>query len=98
MNEANARQKELENTKSKVLVELRQLVYQCDQTMKAVSCDHTCIVTSYSRIMASQSHYLLTFKLNQSNIVVIACSAVADAKRGKNARDLIPSLVSIDLL
>lgn len=78
MNEANARQKELENTKSKVLVELRQLVYQCDQTMKAVSCDHTCIVTSYSSVMASQSHYLLTFKLNQSNVVVIACSAVAD--------------------
>lgn len=35
--EANARQRELESTKSKVLVELRQLVYQCDMTMKAVS-------------------------------------------------------------
>lgn len=34
--EANARQKELETTKSHILVELRQLVYQCDQTMKAV--------------------------------------------------------------
>lgn len=34
--EANARQKELEATKSHILVELRQLVYQCDQTMKAV--------------------------------------------------------------
>ena len=37
VHEANARQRELENTKSKVLLELRQLVYQCDQTMKAVS-------------------------------------------------------------
>jgi len=36
VNEANARQRELENTKSNVLVELRQLVYQCDMTMKAV--------------------------------------------------------------
>lgn len=36
MMEANARQKELEATKSHILVELRQLVYQCDQTMKAV--------------------------------------------------------------
>ena len=35
--EANARQRDLENTKSNILVELRQLVYQCDQTMKAVS-------------------------------------------------------------
>ena len=35
--EANARQRELETTKSNILVELRQLVYQCDQTMKAVS-------------------------------------------------------------
>ena len=34
--EANARQKDLENTKSNILVELRQLVYQCDMTMKAV--------------------------------------------------------------
>ena len=35
--EANARQKELEATKAKILVELRQLIYQCDMTMKAVS-------------------------------------------------------------
>ena len=35
--EANGRQRELENTKAKILVELRQLVYQCDMTMKAVS-------------------------------------------------------------
>ena len=34
--DANARQKELENTKASILVELRQLVYQCDMTMKAV--------------------------------------------------------------
>jgi len=34
--DANARQRELETTKSNILVELRQLVYQCDQTMKAV--------------------------------------------------------------
>lgn len=38
--EANARQRELESTKSKVLVELRQLVYQCDMTMKAVTCNY----------------------------------------------------------
>jgi len=35
--EANVRQRELLKTKSHVLVELRQLIYQCDQTMKAVS-------------------------------------------------------------
>ena len=37
VHDANARQRELECKKSKVLVELRQLVYQCDMTMKAVS-------------------------------------------------------------
>ncbi|KAL9950291.1 hypothetical protein ACROYT_G042770 [Oculina patagonica] len=38
--EANARQQELEKTKANILVELRQLVYQCDQTMKAVTCNY----------------------------------------------------------
>ncbi|XP_022783063.1 rho GTPase-activating protein 45-like isoform X2 [Stylophora pistillata] len=38
--EANARQRELENTKANILVELRQLVYQCDMTMKAVTCNY----------------------------------------------------------
>lgn len=37
VSEANVRQLELVKTKKHVLVELRQLIYQCDQTMKAVS-------------------------------------------------------------
>lgn len=40
VHDANARQRELECKKSKVLVELRQLVYQCDMTMKAVTCNY----------------------------------------------------------
>ncbi|KAK3731062.1 hypothetical protein QZH41_019222, partial [Actinostola sp. cb2023] len=46
--EANVRQRELLKTKSHVLVELRQLIYQCDQTMKAVTCN-------FFHLMHSQS-------------------------------------------
>ena len=37
VDETNRRQKQLQNVKRTVLVELRQMVYQCDMTMKAVS-------------------------------------------------------------
>ncbi|XP_032221238.2 rho GTPase-activating protein 45 isoform X3 [Nematostella vectensis] len=40
VSEATVRQHELEKTKSHVLLELRQLVYQCDMTMKAVTCNY----------------------------------------------------------
>lgn len=35
--EANQRQQELEKVKSEVLQQVRELIYQCDQTMKAVT-------------------------------------------------------------
>ncbi|XP_066932708.1 rho GTPase-activating protein 45-like isoform X2 [Clytia hemisphaerica] len=37
VNESNRRQQELERMKSESLIELRQLVYQCDMTMKQVT-------------------------------------------------------------
>lgn len=38
VHEANKRQSELERIKSDSLIELRQIVYQCDMTMKQVIC------------------------------------------------------------
>lgn len=38
--DANFRQQELERIKSESLIELRQLVYQCDTTMKIITIDY----------------------------------------------------------
>ena len=58
VHEANTRQKELEAVKSQVLVELRQQVYQCDQTMKAVS------TAAHLRTIPPQSDFALRLREN----------------------------------
>ncbi|XP_077981086.1 rho GTPase-activating protein 45-like isoform X2 [Glandiceps talaboti] len=46
--EANNKQRELEDTKKKLVIQLRELIYQCDQTMKAVTVGYFQLMHSLS--------------------------------------------------
>lgn len=47
---------DLANTKSEILTQIRELVFQCDLTLKAVSNDAHTLADAQTRIITGQSH------------------------------------------